>query len=347
MNLASSLHPAEAATAVRTVSSKEANSHKETCSKETKKIFLKMVAGQVAATNSEFAGTAGFPTEASLAKEVKSMPGVVSGKSIGAGTPVEVNSEAGQVVKLSISHGKWKFLSMTDTFSVADAAGEAFAGGVYIKEFSSVIGKARLVVYSADDKPICLAVQEVVTANKKYDIYGLQPLLDGDKATEKEGGIDFYPWFKVRDIDDCHLDYRSFLVWNGKNFMPLMHIVPVKRTHDNAGLAELLPPKKGDNMVVDKDDPSKIYALMKKTGDRRVAGWDVCVAPGTDVLASKYRGRILHFLQRYEKKTHTHTLFLSRFANSDHSRCHYGRHGRMVRLDRERKSCDCILYTLV
>lgn len=118
-----------------------------------------IVAGQVAAKEGEFGGIHGFPSEVSIARSVQALPASVGGKVIGEGTPIEISSEAGHVVKLSIEHGKWQLLSITDTFSIVDSTGEAFAGGVYIKEFSNIIGKKRTVMYSPDDKPICVAVR--------------------------------------------------------------------------------------------------------------------------------------------------------------------------------------------
>jgi hypothetical protein len=83
------------------------------------------------------------------------------------------------------------------------------------------------------------------------------------------------------------LDFRSFLVWNGNNYQPMMRIVPAKRQPGTPS-SDLLPPRKGDNVVVDCEDASKVYAIMSKKSEARVAGWDVCVAPGADVMASTF-----------------------------------------------------------
>jgi hypothetical protein len=245
-----------------------------------------MVPGQVAVSDGTLRNCAGFPTEKELAKEVKTLPAVVGGKLIGEGTDILPVAEPGQIVKLSIDHGKWKFLSMSDTFSILDSKGEPFAGGAHIVENATILTRNRIVIKDKDGKPICLAVQEILTINKKYDVYGLNPLKDGDVAVEKEAGIDFYPWFRVRDIDSSHNDFRSFLVWNSKNYQPMMRVMAAKR-HPGEAIGDLLPPSKNDNLVVDSEDTSKVYAIMSKTSSARVAGWDVQVAPGADTLASK------------------------------------------------------------
>jgi hypothetical protein len=246
-----------------------------------------MIPGQVAVSDGTLRNCAGFPSEKELAKNVKTLPTLVGGKLIGEGTEILPVTEAGQIVKLSIEHGKWKFLSMSDTFSILDSKGEPFAGGVHIVENATILRRNRIVIKDKDGTPICLAVQEALTINKKYDIYGLKPLKDGDVAVEKEAEIDFYPWFLVRDIDASHNDFRSFLVWNGHNYQPMMRIMAAKR-HPGEPIGDLLPPSKNDNLVVDSEDTSKVYAIMsKKTTSTRVAGWDVQVAPGADTLASK------------------------------------------------------------
>jgi hypothetical protein len=248
-----------------------------------------MIPGQVAASDATLRNCKGFPTERELAKEVKTLPALVGGKLIGEGTEILPVTEAGQIVKLSIEHGKWKFLSMSDTFSILDSKGEPFAGGAHIVENATILMRHRIVVKDKDGKPICLAVQEALTINKKYDVYGLKPLKDSDVsdlAVEKEDGIDFYPWFRVRDIDSSHNDFRSFLVWNGNNYQPMMRVMAAKR-HPGEPIGDLLPPSKNDNLVVDCEDTSKVYAIMSKTSSTRVAGWDVQVAPGADTLASK------------------------------------------------------------
>jgi hypothetical protein len=246
-----------------------------------------MIPGQVAVSDATLRNCAGFPSEKELAKNVKTLPALVGGKVIGEGTEILPVTEAGQIVKVSIEHGKWKFLSMSDTFSVLDSKGEPFAGGAHIVENATILMRNRIVVKDKDGKPICLAVQEALTINKKYDVYGLKPLKDWDVAVEKEGEIDFYPWFRVRDIDSNHNDFRSLLVWNGNNYQPMMRVLPAKR-HPGEPIGDFLPPSKNDNLVVDSEDTSKVYAIMSKTSSSRVAGWDVQVAPGADTLASKW-----------------------------------------------------------
>jgi len=114
------------------------------------------------------------------------------------------------------------------------------------------------------------------------------PLRRGDTPMEKEGGVDFYPWFRVRDIDDKHLDHRPLLVWNDNNYMPKMKLINVQR-EEGKPIGDFLPPKKSEILVVDYQDNKKVFALMAKKSSSKTAGWDICVAPGADVAASKYR----------------------------------------------------------
>ena len=180
-----------------------------------------------------------------------------------------------------------------DTLSLVDSLGEPFAGGAYIKDSSNVAGKSRLVLYSKDDLPLCVAVQDAAKINKAYNIYGLKPLKASDTAQVKEGDVDFYPWFRIRDIDDSHLDFRSMQVWNGNNYQPCVRIVPNKR-QPGKPIGDLLPPKKGDNTVVSSDDPNAVFACMSKKStmfsERR---WDLCIAPGADVMAMIMLGAIM------------------------------------------------------
>jgi len=244
-----------------------------------------MVAGQVRAEDHVFKSIHGFPKETDMSMSPVELPAEMHGKTIGDGTDFAKCTEPGSVVKLSIERGQWKFLKFTDTLSLVDSLGEPFAGGAYIKDYSNVIGKSRVVLYDKDDKPLCLAVQEVFKINKVYNIYGPNPLKDGDEPQEKEGDVDFYPWFRVRDIDDSHLEFRSFLVWNGNNYQPMMKIHPAKRMPDEY-VGDLLPSKKTDNKLCASDDPDKVFALMSKKSDIKERRWDICVAPGMDVMAT-------------------------------------------------------------
>jgi hypothetical protein len=92
----------------------------------------------------------------------------------------------------------------------------------------------------------------------------LKPLHDGDVAIEKEDGIDFCPWFRVHDIDSSRLEFRTLHVWNGNNFQPMMRAVPAMRHPDDLNTGNLLPSVKGNNLVVDCEDSSKVYALCPR-----------------------------------------------------------------------------------
>jgi uncharacterized protein YxjI len=62
---------------------------------------------------------------------------------------------------------------MSDTFSILDSKGDPFAGGAHILENATILKRNRIVIKDKDGKPVYLAIQEVVTINKKYDVYGL------------------------------------------------------------------------------------------------------------------------------------------------------------------------------
>lgn len=244
-----------------------------------------MVPGQLVASAQVFKGIAGFPKESDFASKVLGMPTAVGGKNLVAGAPVESLSRAGSVIKLSIERGRFKFLKFEDTFSLIDTAGEPFAGGVYLKDFSNLVGKSRIVLFDPSDKPIALAVEDKTKIDKAYDIYGLNPLLSSDTPQEKQGDTDFFPWFRVRDIDNQHLEFRSLMVWNGNNYQPLLRVYPNK-VLPGTPAADLLKPNQRDNIVCDSSDPDKIYALMSKRRlTETIAGWDLCIAPGADTSA--------------------------------------------------------------
>jgi len=283
-----------------------------------------MVAGQVKAEDNVFKSIQGFPKETAMA--MVKLPDAVNGKVIGEGTELSKATQSGDVVKVTIERGQFKFLKFTDTLSLVDSLGEPFAGGVYVKDLSNIMGKSRIIMYDKDDRPLCLAVQETFKINKAYNIYGAKPLKDGDQPQEKEGGVDFYPWFRVRDIDDNHLEFRSLLVWNGNNYAPMLRIHPAKRL-PNEPAGDLLPPNKCDNKVTASDNPDVIYALMSKKSDIKERRWDICIAPGADIMAM-IMVRVSAASDLKEKR------FTVDFANASSplclkftARCHHGRHG--------------------
>ena len=109
-------------------------------------------------------------------------------------------------------------------------------------------------------------------------------MFEGESPAEVENGIGFYPMYKVRDIDDTHLHFRSLLIWNGHNYQPYLRIFPAARMpHEKVD--KLLPPRKGHNLVTDPYDRDMVYAVMSKQANQHVVGWDLCVAPGADTGA--------------------------------------------------------------
>ena len=131
-----------------------------------------------------------------------------------------------------------------------------------------------------------LAVEETLKINKAYFLYSTSPLFKDDAQAETEGGVAFYPMFKVRDIDDNHVEYRSLLIWNGNNYQPYLHLVPARNLPDTP-TGKLVPPRKNDVLLVDPKDLDVVYALLSKKAGRIFnssrAGWDCVVAPGADV----------------------------------------------------------------
>jgi len=243
-----------------------------------------MVAGQVTASEVTLNNVDGFPSEDELAKKVMKLPERVHGKLLVEDSEIAPVNEAGKLIKLSFQHGRWKFLSTTDTFSLVDVSGEPFADGAHIVVQSNIVGRnTHMMLKNKDDEVIAMAVQERLAINKHYNIYGTKPLLEGGEINED--GKTWYPWFRVRDIDDNHLEYRSLLVWNGNNFQPMMRIYPAMRFPNKPGISDLIPPSKGDNIVCDAEDKRKMFALMSKKCDRKMAGWDLVIAPGTDPAA--------------------------------------------------------------
>ncbi|KAL7574750.1 hypothetical protein ACA910_017314 [Epithemia clementina (nom. ined.)] len=239
------------------------------------------VPGEVVATDSTFRNVRGFPKETALAKHVLDLPELTKGHVLVDTIPRCLTE--GKLIKYSIERGRGKFLKLTDTFSVLDHDGEPFLGGIHVVESANLLGKTRIVVKNKEEHPIILAVEETLKINKAYMIYGKTPLFPDDPQQEAESGTVFYPMFKVRDIDDTHLDFRSLLIWNGHNYQPYLHIVPAKSLPDTPG-GQLVPPRKNDLLLVDRKDMDKIYALMAKKGHtEKRAGWDCVVAPGTDV----------------------------------------------------------------
>jgi hypothetical protein len=280
-----------------------------------------MVAGEVDATDEVMNHVRGFPSEKKLAKKVLPLPEPVKGKTlIASDSEIAPCQQTDKVVKVSITHGRFKLLPTDDNFSLVDAAGEPFAGGAHIVEHRMAVADGtKLILKDKHDQPVrkyeffndggytrvflgslithswlvrlllllqlALAIEEISLHHKSFVIGSLSPLFDGDEVMGEVGDLKFYPMFKVRDIDDSHLDFRSLLVWNGKQFQPFLRIVPAQNLPDKPS-RDTVPPKKGDNLVVDPQDLEKVYAIMtkKSTGViSHIAGWDLIVAPGADV----------------------------------------------------------------
>ena len=112
---------------------------------------MSSVTGQVLATEETFRNVAGFPTEATLASKVLDLPALTQGKVLC--DAVSRSTEAGKLVKFAVEHGKGKWFSRRDTFSVLDYEGEPFDDLVVV-EHSNIIGKTRIVVQDKDEKPV-------------------------------------------------------------------------------------------------------------------------------------------------------------------------------------------------
>jgi hypothetical protein len=126
-----------------------------------------MVAGQVDATDAVMHNVRGFPSEKKLAEKVLALPDQVRGKTLipaTIGGDIAPCHEAGKVVKVSITHGRFKLgkllSSMKDNYSLVDATtGEAFAGGAHIVESNPkaiLAGGTRLVLKDQHETPVSI-----------------------------------------------------------------------------------------------------------------------------------------------------------------------------------------------
>lgn len=179
-------------------------------------------------------------------------------------THLQPVTELGEVIQASIKHGK-------GGFAVTDTMGELLAGGVHFEERKPMIGNYKLIFKDAEGSPLVLAIENKVTMNKHFTIYGTEQLASCEDV-RVEDGVKFYPWFRIREMDEGTVDYRSILVWTGTGFKTILQVIPMKRN--------LLQSRKGTCVVRDAD--KKQYAVLNKTKDEGQSNWELVVAPGVD-----------------------------------------------------------------
>lgn len=226
-----------------------------------------MIAGQVSALDTRV--FEGLPSNKEIGEEVLNWEYPLM-------TSLQPVAEAGNVLQASIKHGTGKWFSFQDTFSVTDSKGEPFAGGIHMVDHKNIVGSHRMMLKDAEGKALALAVEDKTTLNKHFTIYGREPLAPGDELKVEEEGITFYPWYRISDIDDTHLDHRSVVVWTGKGFKPFLQVCPIPRH------TSLLPPHKGACLVRGAKDHAKQYGVVHKTKGEGLSGWEIVVSPGVD-----------------------------------------------------------------
>lgn len=248
-----------------------------------------VVAGQVEASRTDhYNGLHGKRIkEVDLAKSILALPDRMNGKIVGTGTRLVPVDQVGQVVKIIIkaqeSHNAF---AMKKNRLVYDSQGQPLEGGVQVTLFRKILGNNRLVLYQ-DEKPVCLAIQDMKEVTRKaYFVYGPTPLSEGDKPKAKEDGIEFYRWFHVRDFDlDMQVSHRTVYVWNGRHFVALYNIKEAKKeTNGRSSLEQAIldVPRAGDNVIVAPADDDMIYGLVLKRGAQKSDGWQLVIPPGSD-----------------------------------------------------------------
>eukprot|EP00977_Amphora_coffeiformis_P013132 scaffold3396_cov176-Amphora_coffeaeformis.AAC.5 len=77
----------------------------------------------------------------------------------------------------------------------------------------------------------------------------------------------------------------------------MLRVVPAMRHLDDKHVSDLLPPRKYDQLVVDKVDYDKMYAFLTKNEPdlfaKGMVGWRVCVVPGADPMVMLMLASIL------------------------------------------------------
>jgi hypothetical protein len=76
---------------------------------------------------------------------------------------------------------------------VAYKEGRPYVGGAHLR-----LGGGNIVLHDRTDKPVVKCVDE----GSSFKIYGTRPFVAGDRDKRGEGGMGFFPWFRVQQVDD-------------------------------------------------------------------------------------------------------------------------------------------------
>ena len=110
--------------------------------------------GTILATEETFRNVAGFPTGKLMAEAVLPLPALTQGKILS--DAIQPCKETGKLVMFAVEHGRGKWFSMKDSYSVLDYKHESF-DDLHITETSNIAGKTRIVMKDKEEKPVsCL-----------------------------------------------------------------------------------------------------------------------------------------------------------------------------------------------
>jgi len=244
--------------------------------------------GVVSPSNDKpFLSVSGFPLESDMASAI--LP-ELRGQAI-ANEQLPPLTTPNRLIKFSVKQDQKKvFFAIQNSFTLFEFHTNKPYFGLRAFEQRSLFpipgrGNRIAIRINGNAEPLILC-RQLYNINKKYVIHGRYPLHEADTSEDTEGGVPFYPWFMVRDIDDSHLNFRSVQIWNGKNYEPYLHIRSAKNPREGKPLGNLRIPDKNDLRLTSIKDEDMVYALFSRKslpkGQVDVTGWDVCVAPGTD-----------------------------------------------------------------
>ena len=236
----------------------------------------------IIATESKLSNVRDFPTDKALASQI-----IEDFRQLEEG--ISNPQQEGVISKFTLNTGK-AHLGRNKTYSVLDAEGKPLEGGIHfdverkvgggigvgLVETANIAGRNRFVLKDKDSNPIILCRQENFTLNRSYVIGVKAPLFPKDKSIEEIEGQSFYPMYKVLDITDSNLDYRSIQIWNGHNFQPFLRLVAANPFYQGRNHAIR---NKNNLKLVDPQKPESPIALLSKTNE----GWECHAAPGVDV----------------------------------------------------------------
>jgi hypothetical protein len=178
---------------------------------------------------------------------------------------------SGETIKLCLLHTKRFVFAGQETLKVNTENEEPFAGGIYFKETRPLLGKAKIVLYNGEDKPIALCLQETAP-DKRFIVCGAIPFVEGDEAMATEDGVEFFRWLEIRDTKHTVNAY-PIMAWDGETFK---HFLKAKPLHEK--IHEMSPSRKCRDLAIeDWDCNFKLGHLVRKGRT-----WNIEVFPGVD-----------------------------------------------------------------